>query len=59
MSALASGLLALAVLAAFILAWGGWGRVKRGERKQGWLMIAAGAITLLNIYALATVAVPG
>jgi hypothetical protein len=58
MSGLASALLAIAVLAAFLLAWGGYGRLKRGERKQGWLMIGAGAMTLLNIYGLATVAVP-
>lgn len=50
MTGLVSFMLSLAVLAAFALIGGGlWLLVKRGERKQGGLMIAAAVVLLANV----------
>ena len=50
MTGLDSALLSIAVLAAFALAAGGtWLLVKRGERKQGVLMIVAALVLFANV----------
>ena len=43
-------LLSIAVLAIFALVWGGaWAIVRRGERRQGILMIVAAFVLLGNV----------
>ena len=50
MEALPAALMSLAMIAAFALAGGGlWLLVKRRERKQGLLMLAAAAVMLGNV----------
>jgi hypothetical protein len=50
MVGLVSALLSIAVLAAFALIGGGlWLLVRRGEKKQGGLMIAAAVVLLANV----------
>ncbi len=47
---MADTLFAIAVLCAFTLAAGGIYLIaKRGERKKGWLMLAAAAVLLGNV----------
>jgi hypothetical protein len=48
-------LLSIAALAAFALIAGGlWLFVRRGQRRQGGLMIAAGLVTLFNVWSWGT-----
>jgi uncharacterized iron-regulated membrane protein len=48
-------LMSIAALAALALIAGGlWLIIRRGERRQGGLMIAAGLVTLLNIWSWGT-----
>lgn len=56
MSDLIPTLLALGVLASFLLIGGGIHILVRraDDKKRGWLMLAAGAVTLLNIALYAT-----
>ena len=56
MSAFASGLLALAVLASLLLIGAGLSILIRGTDapKRGWLMLAAGVVTLVNVWLYAT-----
>jgi hypothetical protein len=50
MTGLVSDLLSISVLAAFALIAGGlWLLLKRGEKKQGGLMIAASLVLLANV----------
>ena len=50
MTVLVSALLSIAVLAAFALVAGGlWLMVKRGEKKQGGLMILAALVLFANV----------
>jgi hypothetical protein len=50
MTGLVSALLSIAILAAFALVAGGlWLVFKRGERKQGWLMIVAALVLFANV----------
>jgi hypothetical protein len=50
MNGLVSALFSIAVLAAFALVGGGaWFIVKRGETKQGTLMILASLVLLANV----------
>jgi hypothetical protein len=50
MTGLASAFLSIAILAAFALAGGGaWLIAKRGERKQGALMVAAALVLFANV----------
>ncbi|HEY0044507.1 MAG TPA: hypothetical protein VGB62_08140 [Allosphingosinicella sp.] len=50
MNALLSTMLSIAVLAAFILIGGGlWLIFKRGNRKQGILMLIAAAVLFANV----------
>ena len=50
MTGLASTLLSIGVLAAFVLAGGGlWRIFKRKDRKQGVLMLLAGLVTFGNV----------
>lgn len=50
MTGLVSVLLSIAILAAFALIAGGlWLLVKRGERKQGGLMIVAALVLIANV----------
>jgi hypothetical protein len=50
MTGLVSALLSIAILAAFALVAGGlWLLVKRGERKQGGLMILAALVLFANV----------
>lgn len=55
MSTFVSAALAFAVIASFLLiGFGIYGLVKRRMTTlRGWLMIGAGAVTLLNIFSLA------
>ena len=49
-SSLGATLLSIAMLAAFLLAGGGvWTIAKRGERKQGLLMLLAALVLLGNV----------
>ena len=56
MSAFASGLLALAVLASLLLIGAGLNiLIRRTDAPQrGWLMLAAGIVTLVNVWLYAT-----
>ena len=56
MSGFMSGLLALAVLASFLLIGGGLNILIRhtDAPKRGWLMLAAGVVTLGNVALYAT-----
>lgn len=54
MTDLASLLMGLGVLAAFLLIGGGVAVLRKGDRKRGWLMILAGLVTLGNIWLYAT-----
>lgn len=48
-------LLTLAVLASFALIGGGaWLLARRRERRRAWLMVAAGAVTLFNVWSWST-----
>lgn len=49
-------LLTLAVLASFALIGGGAWQLSRrpGDRRRAWLMIAAGAVTLFNVWSWST-----
>ena len=50
MNGLADALLSIAVLGAFILIGGGlWLLVKKGEKKQGGLMVLAALVMLANV----------
>ncbi|HEX5182919.1 MAG TPA: hypothetical protein VFW19_07170 [Allosphingosinicella sp.] len=50
MTGLVSAFLSIAILAAFALAAGGiWLLARRGERKQGWLMIVAALVLFANV----------
>lgn len=50
MIGLASAMLSIVVLAAFALAAGGlWLLIKKGERKQGGLMILAALVLFANV----------
>jgi hypothetical protein len=50
MTGLASFLLSIAILAAFALLGGGlWLIVRKGERKQGGLMVAAALVLFANV----------
>ncbi len=48
-SGLASALLAIAMIAAFTLAAGGFAIYRRGERQKGVLMLAAAMVTVINV----------
>jgi hypothetical protein len=50
MGTIASGALALAMIAAFLLIAGGIRLITRGEyRKQGWLMLVAALVLVGNV----------
>jgi hypothetical protein len=50
MAGIVSAMLSIAVLAAFALAAGGiWLLVKRGDRKQGLLMLLAAIVLFVNV----------
>ena len=50
MGTIASGALALAMLAAFLLVAGGIRLIRRGEhRQQGWLMVVAAMVLVGNV----------
>jgi hypothetical protein len=50
MTGLADALLSIAVLGAFVLMGGGvWLLVKKGEKKQGGLMVLAALVLLANV----------
>jgi hypothetical protein len=50
MTGLADALLSIAVLGAFVLLGGGlWLLVKKGEKKQGSLMVLAALVLLANV----------
>ena len=50
MSGFVATLLSIGVIAAFVLAGGGlWQIFKRGERKQGLLMLCAAIVLFLNV----------
>ncbi len=50
MGTIASGALALAMIAAFLLTAGGIRLITRGEhRKQGWLMLVAALVLVGNV----------
>ncbi len=50
MGTIASGALALAMIAAFLLVRGGIRLIRRGEyRQQGWLMIVAAMVLVGNV----------
>ena len=50
MTGLVSAFLSIAVLAAFVLVGGGvWLVLKRGDKKQGGLMILAALVLLANV----------
>ena len=50
MNAVASGALALAMIAAFVLVLGGIRLVREPQsRSRGWLMIAAAAVLVMNV----------
>jgi high-affinity Fe2+/Pb2+ permease len=53
MGTIASGALAIAMLAAFLLIAGGIRLIRRGEfRKQGWLMVIAALVLVGNVLVL-------
>ncbi len=56
MSDVVSGLLAIAVLASMLLIGAGLAiLIRRSDApKRGWLMLAAGVVTLLNVWLYAT-----
>ena len=49
LSATASTVLALLMLAAFALAWGGVWFIRRGDRQKGVLMIVCAAVAVGNV----------
>lgn len=49
LSPAASTLLALLMLAAFALAWGGVAILRRGDRRKGALMLACAAVLTGNV----------
>lgn len=50
LGALASTMLSVLVIAAVVLAWGGWRMItKRGDRQKGILMLACAFVLVVNV----------
>ncbi|MET0245623.1 MAG: hypothetical protein ABW182_02650 [Sphingomonas sp.] len=50
LGALAGTLLSVLVIAAIVLAWGGWRMITRqGDRRKGILMLACAFVLLVNV----------
>lgn len=50
LGALAGTMLSVLVIAAMVLAWGGWRMItKRGDRQKGILMLACALVLVVNV----------
>lgn len=50
LGALAGTMLSVLVIAALVLAWGGWRMItKRGDRQKGTLMLACAFVLVVNV----------